>query len=127
MRSRKARSIRDFISAAAASVKVTTSSSSTSQCGFASQTRCAQRSASTAVLPDPAAAETSKLRPVVLIPAHCGSVHLLAAGLIGGLFAIARPLGLDDLQHRRALHRRQVQVLIDPRIEPADGAEIAPR
>src|SRR4029079_18688168 len=85
---RSARSMRDFISAAAASVNVTTSSSSTSQGSGASQTRYAHRSASTAVLPDPAAAETSRLRPVVAMPAHCALVQCAPCG-IGGSFVSA--------------------------------------
>src|SRR5580658_133118 len=65
IRWRRTRLMRCFISAAAESVNVTTSSRLISQGGLASQTRWTQRSASTAVFPDPAAALTSRLRPTV--------------------------------------------------------------
>src|SRR4051812_11651438 len=67
--------MRSFISAAAASVNVTTRRSVTEQRSGASQTRYAQRSASTDVFPDPAAADTSTL-PVARIALSCSSVHL---------------------------------------------------
>src|SRR5437763_12646607 len=89
--------MRLFISAAAASVKVTTSRPSTPQRSLASQTRWAQRAARTAVLPDPAAAETSRLMPVVTIPARCSGVH---CGVVAvPVLLIAVPLDLDDPAH----------------------------
>src|SRR4051812_16429399 len=104
--------MRAFISAAAASVKVTTSSSSTSHGGEASQTRYAQRSASTAVFPDPAAADTSRLRPVVAMAAHCSSVHFVPSGLDGITSrVIARPFQ-HLIEHFRSFHRREIHVLV---------------
>src|SRR5947209_8643556 len=107
--------MRDFISAAAASVNVTTSSSSTSHGSLASQTRCAHRSASTAVLPEPAAADTRRLLPTVVIPAHCSRVQEVeeelpptfpsrSAPCLLRFRVGSRPLG-HNLQHLLARHR----------------------
>src|ERR671913_584717 len=87
--------MRPFISAAAASVKVTTRSWLTLQRGCASQTRWTQRSARTDVFPEPAAAETRRLVPVVVIARSCSAVHLRGALLndIGRLLHDA----LEDL------------------------------
>ena len=63
--------MRCFISAAAARVKVNTSSRST---GVPDATMRVSRSVSTAVLPAPAAAETMRL-PGVSIACFCGCVH----------------------------------------------------
>jgi len=77
--------MRAFISAAADSVKVTTNSSLTSQVGLASHNRYAQRSANTLVFPDPAAAETSRLLPVVEMASFWASVQCFVAEL-GSVF-----------------------------------------
>src|SRR4029450_9824303 len=115
--SRRARSIRPFISAAAASVNVTTSSWSTSHGGLASHTRCAHRAASTAVFPDPAAADTSKLcpvvstpppRPVASPPPPCPGVH---PTFFAPAALLIRPLLFDHLlEHLLPPHLGQVVI-----------------
>src|SRR3954466_7798209 len=113
------------ISCAAATVKVTTSNSFTSQrfSGGASQIRYAQRSANTDVLPDPAAADTSTLRPTVSIARFCCGVHFvddLALEVPEEASGITRLLygALDDFIARVA---RQRPIAIHDRIEGAPG------
>src|SRR5690606_15735780 len=93
--SSRAERMRAFISAAAAFVKVATSSLSTSRGRASSAMREMMRSTSTAVLPEPAAAETSSRLPSAATAIHCSSVHGLPAGL-GGV-RIASPLPLTVL------------------------------
>src|SRR5688572_14700002 len=116
--------MRERISAAAASVNVTTSSSVTSQrCGgCASHTRYAHRSASTDVLPDPAAADTSRLWPTVWIARRCSAVHLSVESGIG--CASAAKLG-GRLDHAIAIDFRQIAVTLPRRIKSTDAAIIA--
>src|SRR5687768_3384251 len=108
---RRACSMRPFISAAAASVKVTTRSWLTLHRGFASHTRCTQRSASTDVFPDPAAADTSRLPPVVVIARSCSGVHLRA------LLDDIGPLLHDALQHLLTADVLDVVVVVQTRVE----------
>src|SRR5438270_2181438 len=87
------------------------------------QTRCAHRSASTAVLPEPAAAETSRLTPVVSMPARCCDVHFTAFSRATGT-PLAR---LEDAQQNVfAIHRMQDAVPVG-RLESADGPVLALR
>lgn len=67
--------IRCFISSAAALEKVTTSSRSASTGCPGSRMRPTARSTSTAVLPEPAAAETSTVPPRASIASRCRGVH----------------------------------------------------
>ncbi len=77
----RAAPIRSRISAAAASVNVTTNKRSISTGVFLSQTIRIIRSTSNAVLPAPAAAATSKLAPVAVIASSCSSVQALFTGV----------------------------------------------
>ena len=67
-----------FISAAAAFVKVTTSNLSISTLFFSSVIIFIIRSTSTAVLPEPAAAETKRLQFLASITLCWSSVHLVS-------------------------------------------------
>ena len=69
--------IRSRISAAAALVKVTTKRRSISIGFFGSVTRCMIRSTSTAVLPDPAAADTRISRSLRSMTFCCSVVHCM--------------------------------------------------
>src|SRR5688500_18316008 len=119
---RRACSMRAFISAAAASVKVTTRSWLTLQRGLASQTRWTQRSARTEVLPEPAAAETRRLVPVVVIARSCSGVHLRAAAAAAAalLDDIGRLLH-DALEDLFAADVLDVVVVVEGRVEAADA------
>src|SRR5688572_26951030 len=111
--------MRERISMAAASVKVTTSSWLTLQRGWASQIRCTQRCARTEVFPDPAAAETSRLLPLAVIASSCCGVQdLLEVELL--------MLLLDQLcQQILALRRWDVAVAVDGGIEAANRLVLA--
>src|SRR4051812_37013097 len=118
--------MRGRISSPAATVKVPTSNSLTSprRSGGASQIRYAQRSASTDVFPEPAAADTSTLRPTVSIARFCCGVHFvddLALEVPVEASGIARLLygALDDFIARVA---RQRPIAIHDRIEAAHRA-----